>query len=693
MRFSIAALFLALLLVPAFPAARAADAPATAEFDVLPAELDGGPKSQMLHRYLNALNVEALDRRTVEYEKIKTEADARAYQAKMKAFFVEQLGGFPERTPLNAQTVVRREADGYSFEKIIFESRPNFHVTAILFLPPGKGPFPGVIVPCGHSAGGKSEKKYQQACILLAKNGIAALIYDPLGQGERHQVLLPDGNTQPPNHTVLGVSCIPLGTSFAQFRIWDGMRALDYLASRPEVDPKRLGCTGNSGGGTLTSYLMALDERIECAAPSCYITSHRRLLEKAGPQDAEQNIFNQIGFGMTMSDYVLMRAPKPTLICTATRDMFDIRGSWDTYREAKRFYARFGLPERVDLVETDEGHGFHTQLREGAARWMIRWLADNDAPLTGKPAVDQDPAVIDPTDALATPEGQVLKLAGERTVFDINADADDRLIAARNKKWDAANLGANLEANLDEVRRLAGIRPLEKLPAMKAQEAGVVARKGYQIRKLALTWEAGITLPAVAFVPDKPVGDTVLFVDGAGKNQAAAEGGELDRLAQDGSLVVAVDLRGLGELSVPVPVKPSPIPADSKTWFEGYLVGRSHIGMRAEDVLSAARWLRAYDLPTGKRRAVRVVGVGQAGPAVLHAAALESELFAKVELRQSLSDWSRVVRDRAGCGLQLTQLVHGALRVYDLPDLARTLGKKLTIVDPRGSQGEPLSAE
>lgn len=237
-----------------------------AERDVLPEELPGGSKTLMCHRYLLAQTTEALDRRTEEYEQIKTEGDARAYQQKMKNFFVAQLGGFPQRTPLNPHSVARYERDGYIVEKVIFESRPNFHVTALLFLPPGKGPFPGILVPCGHSGNGKAETKYQRAAILMAQNGMAALCYDPLGQGERHQVRLDDGRTSPPNHTILGVSCIPLATSFAQFRMWDGMRALDYLASRPEVDATRLGCTGNSGGGTLTCYLMALDERIACAA-------------------------------------------------------------------------------------------------------------------------------------------------------------------------------------------------------------------------------------------------------------------------------------------------------------------------------------------------------------------------------------------------------------------------------------------
>lgn len=656
-----------------------------AEQDVLPEELPEGPKTLMFRRFLLEQNTQALDRRTKQYEQIKTEDEARAYQQKMKDFFVERLGGFPERTPLNPHSVARYERDGYIVEKVVFESRPNFHVTALLFLPPGKGPFPGILVPCGHSGNGKAETKYQRASILMAKNGMAALCYDPLGQGERHQVRLDDGRTSPPNHTILGVSCIPLGTNFAQFRIWDGMRALDYLASRPEVDATRLGCTGNSGGGTLTCYLMALDERIGCAAPSCYVTSMQSLLETKGPQDAEQNIFGQVAFGMTHSEYAMMRAPKPTLFCTATEDSFRIEGAWDSFRENKRFYARFGYPERMDLVETDEGHGFHLQLREGSARWMQRWLLGID-----KPIIEGDFEVLSDPEALCTERGQVLHLADERTLFDVNADTEDRLAEQRKQLW-AEKTPAEL---LPQIRQLANVRTLPTMPEAEVAAVGdPVVREGYEIRKLTLTPEAGLLLPALALVPHKANGEAILYIDGAGKQSAWDDNGELAKLVRDGTLVVAVDLRSLGELRDPKAslARSMPHTSEWQQYFFGYLIERSLVGQWAEDVLQAARWLNTYET-TEKSRPVKVVGVGLTGPAVLHAAALEPEFFSAVELRSSLDSWAAVVRDRQGCGMQLLNTVHGSLAVYDLPDLRRVIGpQKLSVSDPRGSQDEPLT--
>ena len=159
-------------------------------------------------------------------------------------------------------------------------------------------------------------------------------------------------------HTMAGIGAFWLAARLASYRIWDGIRALDYLAGRPEIDPARLGCTGNSGGGTMTAYLMALDDRIAVAVPSCYITSLDRLFDTIGPQDAEQNITGQVAAGLDHADYVTMRAPKPTLLSVGTRDFFDIQGSWDTFREVKLLYGRLGFGERIDLFESDEPHGF-----------------------------------------------------------------------------------------------------------------------------------------------------------------------------------------------------------------------------------------------------------------------------------------------------------------------------------------------
>lgn len=656
------------------------------ELTVVPEKVDGVAPKEMMQVYLMRRVYQALDRREAEYEKVKTPEQLTAYQQRLRQFFVSALGGFPERAPLNPRVLSKQQFDGYRLEKVIYESQPRHYVTAVLYLPEGKPPYPGVLVPCGHSGNGKGAETYQRVCILLARNGLAALCYDPIDQGERYQLL--DAKGKPvvggtTGHTLINVGSILLGHNTATFRIWDGMRSLDYLASRPEVDPKRLGCTGNSGGGTLTSYLMALDGRIEVAAPSCYLTCYRRLLETIGPQDGEQNIFAQLAYGMDHADYVLMRAPQPTLLCAATRDFFDITGTWQTFRQAKRFYARLGFPERVDLVETDEPHGFSTQLRVGAVRWMRRWLLKIDDAIT-----ESDAPILKDPEIQCTSQGQVMLLEGARSVYDLNREEESRLAEVRRRFWQQTDRARALE----EVRRLVGVRTLSEIGELACEKVGAIARDGYRIDKLVLKSEPGIFLPALAWVPPQPSGGSVLYLHGAGKQADAAPGGPLEKLVRDGKTVLAVDVRGVGETlgggrdhGFTKYLGPA--------WEHmtiAYMLGTSYLAMRTEDILACARFLAAYP-SADKPQRVHLVAVGGLVPPALHAAALEPELFASVTLRHGLASWVDVVRTPLAIN-QFANVVHGALRVYDLSDLLATLPKeRVSIQEPVNALEQPAA--
>ncbi len=633
--------------------------------------MDNPSSDQMMKTFLNRLADEALDRANTVRGGLKTPEEIASYQDRMRQFFIEQLGGFPERTPLNAQVVGGESREGYRFEKVLFESRPDFFVSGVMFLPLTAPPYPGVLVPCGHSANGKAYEVYQRACIFLAMNGMAAFIYDPIGQGERYQLL--DANGKPEfgsttEHMLVGVGCILLGTNTAAYRIWDGMRALDYLTSRPDIDPERIGCTGNSGGGTLTSYLMALDPRIQCAAPGCYLTSMRRLLETAGPQDAEQDIYGQIAFGMDHADYLVMRAPKPTLMCCATGDFFDIRGAWDSFREAKRVYSKLGFPERVDLVEANEKHGFTPVLRQGMVRWMRRWLMRVD-----EPVVEKEFPVLSEEEMRCTPKGQVLLIDGARSVVDINASMEGKFAKARKKLWGARSRKTSLE----KVRALAGIRPFAEIPEPEVRNAGAIERDGYSISKLALQTEPGVTVPALEFVPSNAHGDAYLYVHGEGKAADAAPGGLIEKLARQGHVVLAPDLRGFGETASATGNKDwnARFGGGWEDFFRAYLLGKSYVGMRAEDLLACARLLLRDDAS----RPIHLIAIGEAGPVALHAAALEPGVFASLRLERSLASWADVVKTPPAKN-QLLSTVNGALRVYDLPDLLATLPKRYASV-------------
>ncbi|MCX6585762.1 MAG: prolyl oligopeptidase family serine peptidase [Acidobacteria bacterium] len=144
----------------------------------------------------------------------------------------------------------------------------------------------------------------------------------------------------------------------ARYMIHDGIRALDYLLSRPEVDPHRVGVTGNSGGGMMTAYLAAVDDRLKVAAPSCYITSSKSLMTQLGPQDAERNLFPWLSAGFDFPDLIYAFGLKPDLVLSAIRDFFPIGGARSTVAEAKRVYDQFGQGNKLSMVDADDGHGY-----------------------------------------------------------------------------------------------------------------------------------------------------------------------------------------------------------------------------------------------------------------------------------------------------------------------------------------------
>jgi hypothetical protein len=666
----------AFFCLPNAPIARGED------LDVPPQIIEGGPPTLMMQRYLRRQTDQALQRWKADYEKRKTPEQIAEYQKRVRAAFVAAVGGLPERTPLNAKVVATLSRPGYSVEKVIFESRPKHYVTALLFLPDPKRfkpRYPGVLVPCGHAFEAKGYEAYQTMGALLALNGMAALVFDPIDQGERGQYLGEEGWPRLwgiDAHTMIGIGSIPLGRNAAQFEIWDGMRAIDYLQSRPEVDPDRIGCTGNSGGATQTSYLMALDERIKAAAPSCYLMNTERLLVQRGADDAEQQIFNQLNTGPHEADFIMLRAPSPVLVCCATYDFFDVVGTWDTMRYAKRLFTRMGFAERVDVMENDAGHNYDTLQREAVARWMSRWLLHKDQVIT-EPKI----ALLNEKEYTCTPDGKVMSLPGARSVYDLNEDYENELAKQREATWS----GGDRAALLKQVRQLAGVRAMSDLPKPKVDVLATFARQGYKLEKLAIRPENGIVLPALLFLPEKANPGVVLYLHDKGKAADAAVGGPIEQRVKAGEAVLAVDIRSNGQTQT---TTPGLFGSEFQDGQIAYELGRSIVGMRTEDVLVCARYA-AERTSGGANGPVELVTIGNVGIPALHAAALEPAMFRSVTLRNMLVSWSNIVHNRMNKPSLMGGIIHGALQHYDLPNLEATLGAKLKVEQPVDAMGAP----
>jgi cephalosporin-C deacetylase-like acetyl esterase len=648
---------------------------------------------EMLPNHLNDMAMALLKERQLAVSQITTAADVAQRKAYLRECMIRELGGFPERTPLNARVVGTLDRDGYRVEKVIFESQPKFYVTGNLYLPKsGKGPYPAVLFPLGHERGGKPNPDWQHVLVSLARRGYVAFTWDTLGQGERSQFWDTDlessklGETgYTSEHTMIGAQCLLAGDSITRYTIWDGIRALDYLLSRPEVDPTRVACTGNSGGGTHTAYLSALDDRIKVAAPSCFITSWRRLLESIGPQDAEQCLPPFLKDGLDHGDFIYAFAPKPFMMLTAIRDFFSISGARETYAETSRVYAALGAPEKLQKFEADNTHGYSLPRRLAAYNWLSRWL---------KGAEDHSPekeVIIEPDKELqCTPTGQVATSLGGETVFSLNIKRVEQLKPHRDPLTSPQAVAANKVEMQREVRRLISFEP--QSTALNVQPFGRIEADGFAIEKLIYESEPGIVIPAVLLIPkdDGSKKPAVVYVNDKGKSADWGHDGAIQQLVERGFVVLALDVRGCGETHPPQ----NPDEAnDTYRYFGGYdnamrafLVGKTLVGMRAEDI-----W-RGVDLlanrPEVDTARIYGFGVGGGALALLHEAVFDGRIK-ELTLDDMLVSYESVVTHRLHANMY-ESIVPGALKAYDLADLVAAVAPRpvwiVDAVDPLGKR-------
>jgi cephalosporin-C deacetylase-like acetyl esterase len=595
----------------------------------------------------------------------------------VRAKIWESIGGLPERAPLNPRIVGTIDRGDYKIEKIIFESQPQFFVTANLYLPKtGAPPYPAILYPLGHELGGKSHSTWQQMLGSLARRGYVAFAWDPLGQGERKQFFDPDWNdskffSSTVEHTELGTQCMLIGDAIARYTIWDGIRALDYLLSRPEVDPSRVGATGNSGGGTHTSYLSALDDRIKVAAPSCYITAWHFLLNTIGPQDGEQVFPGWLNNGMDFPDFIYSFAPKPFLVLSAIRDFFPIGGVRQSFAEAHRVYETLGIGDKLQKVEADDGHGYSKPRRQAAYRWFARWLQSKE-----DDGVEQDVPIARAEELWASPTGQVSTSFHGEDVFSLNLKRYEAL----QKNWPAFTLG--------KVRELAAIDPGKG--DLNAKSYGTLQRTGYRIEKLTYESEPGILIPVLLYIPDgqSTKRPAILYADGEGKQASA---GEAERLVHKGFIVLSADLRGMGETRPALDTHD-----DFFRYFGDYesaetaiLLGKTLVGMRAADIERGIDLLVARSDVDSTNLAG--IGKGMAAVAMLHAAALDPRIR-KVALENMLVSYDALVTHRIHRKM-FEQIVPSALKFYDLPDLASSLTpRQIWVIDAVNPMGQVIPA-
>lgn len=639
-----------------------------------------------LYHFLTGEAFKLLDNRVEKVAKIKTRDDVLKRQVELKKAMWKNIGLFTEKTPLKTKITNSFEKDGYRVENIIYESLPGFYVTASLFVPGNiKKPAPAILFCSGHSQIAYRRELYQLPLINLVKKGFIVLAIDPIGQGERSQYN-PDSadslfvNSSTKQHSYPSTQVLLTGKSVARYFIWDGIRGIDYLVSRKEVDPKRIGVHGLSGGGTQTAYISALDDRVAVSAPAGYITSYKRLFESIGPQDGEQNIYHGILDGIDHGDFVEVRAPKPTLIMATTRDFFSIQGARETYAEAKGIYRLLGKPDNIEMIEDDFEHGYTKKTREAMYAFFQKFLE-----LPGSP-IEEDVEYLTDKDLQKTPTGQLLTSLGGETVFSLNRKDAGELV--EKLKSSRKNRDTYIPEILKSAKQLSGYR--EPVNDNEPVFTGRFQRKGYVIEKYFVKGEGDYVIPYLLMVPDKPNDKALFYLHPSGKAREAMQGGEIEWFVQKGFTVLSPDLIGIGEMGPGILTGDAFIGSTSyNLLYTSTLIGRSILGVMVSDVVRLTHLLK-------KREGINnIYGLAkkELAPVLLHAAAFEKDID-RIALVEPYSSYESLVMNQFYRPKFINGIVPGALTAYDLPDLAASLApRKLMMINTTDANGNNADKE
>jgi cephalosporin-C deacetylase-like acetyl esterase len=656
-----------------------------------------------LSQYLNNFAYQDTEARRVKMAAITTRAEAEARQAEVRKQILELLGGLPAKTPLNAKVTGTVQGNGFHIEKVIYDSQPNFPVTALLYLPDkkpeGGGKLPAIVVAPGHGATGKASDYTFSS--TFARNGFAVLDYDPIGQGERLQYMDPktgaDLATRPTGeHGEAGLQPTLLGDAVARYFLWDGMRAVDYLQSRPEVDPNRIGAFGCSGGGVMTALLGAMDPRIKATGAACYTTSFDTLLPAIGPQDAEQSIPNFIATGHDFPDWVELAAPKPYAIIATYADMFPFAGAQKTEDEAHRFYELFGAGANLEFLTGPGGHGNLGPIMPRIVSFFLKHLQPNSDfmhPVLPPPRAGGSPFAPPPglpKDAFqVTSTGQVATaIPGCETVHTLNLKRAAQL-APKDPLPSNVTL-AKLQAVIREVTK-SETRPAVPgskgtAPYRPADETDLAAPAGADsdlyFRHITLYPEMGIDLQGeLAGQRSSTPRPAILLLTAAASlpqsDPAHADlTSQLQRLAEAGNVVLALTPRpsppGTEETKSPI------LGPFYLTELRAELVGKTIMGMRIDDTIWAVDYLSS--LPGVDRTHITAYASGHYGLVLLHAAVLDPRL-SHITIDHSLSSYRSLLEAPMPLGAP-EDILPGVILHYDLPDLVRTLGTRLTLTNP-----------
>lgn len=590
---------------------------------------------------------------------------------------IESLGGLPPRdTPLNAVVVDVLHCKGYKIEKIIFESRPKAYVTANLYIPEGiTEPRGAVLFLCGHFNEAKHHEEYQTVCLYLVNAGLVVMAQDPIGQGERLSYYEENiGRTTIDwgvmEHDYAGSQCWLLGDGIARYFVHDAMRGIDYLCTRPEVDPQKIGVTGNSGGGTQTSLVMVCDTRVAAAAPATFIMNRQTYMYSGMAQDSEQIWPRMTAIGFDHEDILMAMLPHPVLVLAVSSDFFPIEGTRRTVERIRRFCEMYGKTNLLELYEDDSDHHYTRPMAKAAAEFFSFHLLGRVA--TPR---DEDIKTLEPYRLCCTRTGQIRgEMKDARFVYEENIDRLEELEMQRRAEPDEICCSRAFEWLKEIVfknRKPCRLNPRQydyqqvnelmvQMYIWRAQED--YFNNAFVFRDYRFTDQK---LPATIAVWDGGTGCIQQHIDWIRKECAS------------GRTVVVLDTAGVGNI-MPKPLNSMP-PND----FLGVIFKLTHDLMWLNDSLAAIRVydiIRALDaielIKETKKEDIRLYAFGRQGFYALLAAFLD-ERVQSIAVDGGIESFSALVRSRYYNHYDIMSIIlPGMLKYFDLPDIYRWIGMK-----------------
>jgi len=631
------------------------------------------------------------DRRSAEVALIKTAQEWKERQKLAEGKLSDIIGPFPEKTPLNAKIISVIQKDGYRIEKIVYESFPGSYVTGILYVPEKvKGKVPAILNVIGHNQESFRNELYQVINYNLVMKGIMVFAIDPPGQGEHVQnfdtkVNFSSVGYSVVEHNYFGNYAFLSGYSCAKYFIWDGIRAIDYLVSRKDVDPERIGMTGWSGGGTVTNFVAALDNRVKVAIPCSWANTNKRLLETKAASDAEPTLYHSFKMGIGVEDLIELRAPKPTMLVFVSRDEYlSLQGARETYSEAKKAFTALGAADNLILLEDDSKHWLTPKIRLAMYTFFMK-----NFNLKGDPSEIE--AEVLPREQLnVTPTGQIATYLGGDMIFDVNRKlAEQQLNRLGRARMEDHDHLLNVKA---KALQLSGYEDFTG-DNNKFFINGRYQRNGYTMGKYAIEVNDDYAIPVLLFIPDdgKEKYPALIWLNPEGKSADALPGGEIEKIVMKGYVVAAVDPLGIGEVK-------NTAGREHTDSYTALLTGRSIPGIRAANIVRVADALSA--VPAVDPGRIGALGIDELCIPLIFAASFSNKLQ-NIVLSGSPASYSSValnrdyrlgftVRENGGYWhpyeVDFTWGVGGALTAFDLPDLIATIAPRKVLISGMKNQ-------